>query len=274
MPVRRPAVQRRARASCSGRAREPDEPLEQRHRDIARSVQAMYEEAFFHLLDALHERYRTDALALAGGCAFNSVANGKIARALAVQAASTSSRPRAMPAARSARRSRSGTRSSGDKPAPLRDGPRLSGGRGLRRRGDRRALLAARRADLEAAGCTIERIADEATLCQRTARGDRRGQGGRLVPGPHGVGPARARQPLDPGRSAPRRHEGHPQPQDQAARVVPAVRALDPARGGDGLVRDRRRRALHDAGLPDPRRRSARRSRPSRTSTARAACRP
>ena len=30
----------------------------QRHRDIARSAQAMYEEAFFHLLNRLHERYR------------------------------------------------------------------------------------------------------------------------------------------------------------------------------------------------------------------------
>ena len=39
----------------------PAAPLEDRHRDIARSVQAMYEEAFFHLLGALHERYRTDA---------------------------------------------------------------------------------------------------------------------------------------------------------------------------------------------------------------------
>ena len=39
-----------------GPARGKDEPLEQRHKDIARSVQAMYEEAFFHLLHKLHER--------------------------------------------------------------------------------------------------------------------------------------------------------------------------------------------------------------------------
>jgi carbamoyltransferase len=55
-----------------------DEALTQTHRDIARSAQAMYEEAFFHLLDAVHRRYRIDALALAGGCAMNSVANGKV----------------------------------------------------------------------------------------------------------------------------------------------------------------------------------------------------
>ena len=32
-----------------GPRRAADDPLEDRHRDIARSVQAMYEEAFFHL---------------------------------------------------------------------------------------------------------------------------------------------------------------------------------------------------------------------------------
>ena len=63
-----------------GPARGRDETLTQRHMDLARSVQAMYEEAFFHLLNCLHERYRVDALTLAGGCAMNSVANGKVAR--------------------------------------------------------------------------------------------------------------------------------------------------------------------------------------------------
>jgi carbamoyltransferase len=61
-----------------GPPRRKDEEITQRHRDIARSMQAMYEEAFFHLLNRLHERHGLDALALAGGCAMNSVANGKI----------------------------------------------------------------------------------------------------------------------------------------------------------------------------------------------------
>jgi carbamoyltransferase len=61
-----------------GPPRRPDEPLEQRHRDLARSVQRLYEEAFFNLLNRLHERYRLPALVLSGGCAFNSVANGKV----------------------------------------------------------------------------------------------------------------------------------------------------------------------------------------------------
>jgi len=61
-----------------GPARQPGEELAQRHKDLARSIQAMYEKPFFHLLNALHRRHKLDALALAGGCAMNSVANGKI----------------------------------------------------------------------------------------------------------------------------------------------------------------------------------------------------
>src|SRR6185437_16500314 len=51
-----------------------------RHRDIARSAQAMYEEAFFHLIGTLQKRYGMADIALAGGCAMNSVANGKVRR--------------------------------------------------------------------------------------------------------------------------------------------------------------------------------------------------
>lgn len=61
-----------------GPARKNGEPLTQKHKDIARSAQAMYEEALFALLNALHEKYRCDNLALSGGCAMNSVANGKV----------------------------------------------------------------------------------------------------------------------------------------------------------------------------------------------------
>ncbi|HVY38915.1 MAG TPA: carbamoyltransferase C-terminal domain-containing protein [Polyangia bacterium] len=61
-----------------GPARDPKSPLEDRHRDLARSVQVTYERAFFHLLETVHRQHRLDNLVLAGGCAFNSVANGKI----------------------------------------------------------------------------------------------------------------------------------------------------------------------------------------------------
>jgi carbamoyltransferase len=61
-----------------GPPRRPDQELEDRHRDLAASLQAAYEEAFFHRLNALQRRTRLRALCLAGGCALNSVANGKI----------------------------------------------------------------------------------------------------------------------------------------------------------------------------------------------------
>ena len=61
-----------------GKARQSHEPLDQKHKDIARSVQAMYEEAFFHLLNALHRKHGGAAICIAGGCGMNSVANGKI----------------------------------------------------------------------------------------------------------------------------------------------------------------------------------------------------
>jgi carbamoyltransferase len=61
-----------------GPARQKVEPLTQHHKDIAHSVQAMYEEAFFHLLNTLHARHQLDSVAIAGGCGMNSVANGKV----------------------------------------------------------------------------------------------------------------------------------------------------------------------------------------------------
>ncbi len=64
--------------SLLGSRRTPEESLNERHWNIAHSVQAMYEEAFFHLLNSLHEQHGGDALAVAGGCGMNSVANGRI----------------------------------------------------------------------------------------------------------------------------------------------------------------------------------------------------
>lgn len=61
-----------------GPARAGDAPLDQRHKDIARSVQVVFENAYLGLLTGLSERYGTRQLAIAGGCAQNSVANGKI----------------------------------------------------------------------------------------------------------------------------------------------------------------------------------------------------
>jgi len=61
-----------------GPARADGEALSQNHKDLAHSAQAMYEEAFFHLLNSVYQRYNIPNLCLAGGCAMNSVANGKV----------------------------------------------------------------------------------------------------------------------------------------------------------------------------------------------------
>lgn len=61
-----------------GPARIDGEPLEQRHMDIARSAQSMYEKAFFNLLNSLYAKHPCSNLCIAGGCGANSVANGKV----------------------------------------------------------------------------------------------------------------------------------------------------------------------------------------------------
>ena len=61
-----------------GVARKADEPVTSVHEDLAASVQRVFEEAAFHVLRGVHARIPADALCLAGGCAMNSVANGKI----------------------------------------------------------------------------------------------------------------------------------------------------------------------------------------------------
>jgi carbamoyltransferase len=61
-----------------GPPRDPSGPLEDAHRDLARSIQVVYEDAFFNLLAMLAETYDSRRLCLSGGCAANSVANGKV----------------------------------------------------------------------------------------------------------------------------------------------------------------------------------------------------
>lgn len=61
-----------------GPARLPDEPVTKHHEDLAASVQRVFEEAAFHVLRGVHARIPSTSLCLAGGCAMNSVANGKI----------------------------------------------------------------------------------------------------------------------------------------------------------------------------------------------------
>jgi carbamoyltransferase len=61
-----------------GAARLPEEPLEQRHRNLAASLQARLEEVYLGMLRKLAKATGQKAICLAGGVAFNCVANGKI----------------------------------------------------------------------------------------------------------------------------------------------------------------------------------------------------
>jgi carbamoyltransferase len=61
-----------------GAPREPHAEITQRDMDLAYAMQNHFEEILFHLLNRLHERVPVDELVMAGGCALNSVANGKI----------------------------------------------------------------------------------------------------------------------------------------------------------------------------------------------------
>ena len=148
-----------------GPRRRPDEALEQRHFDLARSVQAMYEEAFFNLIDAVQRRTGATDLALAGGCAANSVANGKVRRQtrfrrVYVQSAAGDAGG-AIGAAFAVWQRQGGKRSFRMDHAYW--GPHFDAA-------EIAQLVAARRAQLDASLCRTTTIAEEAELCQRTAR--------------------------------------------------------------------------------------------------------
>ncbi len=171
-----------------GPRRKPEDPLDDRHRDIARSVQAMYEEAFFQLIGRLHERYRLPDLALAGGCAMNSVANGKVRRVtpfrrVYVQAAAGDAGG-AIGAAFAVWHKLGGERSFVMDHADW--GPEFGPG-------DIAELIARHRAEIAEAGCTIKKIPDELALCRQTASAIAEGRvvgwfQGRMEWGPRALG--------------------------------------------------------------------------------------
>ena len=179
-----------ALAGLLGPARDPSAPLEDKHRNIARSAQATYENTFFNLLGALHKRYGSDAVVIAGGCAYNSVANGKIFdrspfRKVYVQSA--------------------GGDAGGSIGAAFATWHKLGAEKAKRHfvmdhaywgpsatPAEIASAIAARKADFDAAGCTIEQM-EESALCTRTAQAIAEGKvigwfQGRLEWGPRALG--------------------------------------------------------------------------------------
>jgi carbamoyltransferase len=171
-----------------GPRRKPDDPLEDRHRDIARSVQAMYEEAFFHLIQNAQRTYGLTDLALAGGCAMNSVANGKVRRVtpfrrVYVQAAAGDAGG-AIGAAFAVWHKLGGARSFVMDHAYW--GPEFGPG-------DIAGLVSGHRAEIARAGCTVQELSDESALCRLTASAIAEGRvvgwfQGRMEWGPRALG--------------------------------------------------------------------------------------
>src|SRR5262249_55798403 len=63
-----------------GAPRGKNEPIEQRHANIAASIQRLLEETVLHLCESLKRRTQARHLCLAGGVALNCTMNGRIAR--------------------------------------------------------------------------------------------------------------------------------------------------------------------------------------------------
>jgi len=172
-----------------GPARQKGETLDQRHKDLARSAQAMYEEACFALLQSLHAKYRCSNLAFSGGCAMNSVANGKVYR-------NSPFKRMYLPAAAGDAGGAIGSafvvanRLGDVKSRPHMDhgywGPGATDA-------EMKTLLDSKAAAIQAEHCVVERIADEGALCQRTAQAITEGKvigwfQGRMEWGPRALG--------------------------------------------------------------------------------------
>jgi carbamoyltransferase len=184
-----PALLSDAVTEILGLPRCDDEPVGQRHRDLAHSVQQRYEQALFHVLDHLQQRSGHTDLALAGGCAMNSVANGKIyARTrftrLFVQPAAGDAGG-ALGAALCAQRDIAGTlprtRLRHAALGPAFDDERVA-----------RAIESAH-TELDAAGCVRGRVRSQRELCKLTAAAIARGEvvgwfQGRMEWGPRALG--------------------------------------------------------------------------------------
>jgi len=172
-----------------GPARAQQDPIEQRHKDLAASMQAMFEEAYFALANGLYEKTRATKFCLAGGCGYNSVANGLVFdrspyRDVYIQAAAGDAGGAIGAAYWVWNESLHEPRSFVMDHAYW--GPAYSDGEV-----DHAVQL--RRSDLDEAKCVLHRVIDERELCARTAEQIAAGNvvgwfQGRLEWGPRALG--------------------------------------------------------------------------------------
>jgi carbamoyltransferase len=71
---------RKAFLDAFGPLRQPGEPLEQRHYDVAAALQTVIEETILHVADGLSRSFDSRNLVITGGVALNCVANSRVAR--------------------------------------------------------------------------------------------------------------------------------------------------------------------------------------------------
>ena len=172
-----------------GPPRKREEPISKSHENIAASMQAMYEEAFFHLLNHAYEETKIPVVCLAGGCAMNSVANGKIFdktpfREVYIQAAAGDAGG-ALGAAYYV-----WNQILGNKRDFVMDtaywGPQFN-------QVEIKAEIERKNDELKKTECVIERINDETELCRKTAKSIKEGKvvgwfQGRMEWGPRALG--------------------------------------------------------------------------------------
>jgi len=172
-----------------GPARAPQDPMEQKHKDLAASMQAMFEEAYFALANALFEKTKSPNLCLAGGCGYNSVANGLVFdrspyRDLYIQAAAGDAGGAIGAAYWVWNQELHEPRSFVMDHAYW--GPEYDAA-------DVDRAIVARRKDLDDAHCSLHRVHDERELCKRTAEQIAKGNvvgwfQGRMEWGPRALG--------------------------------------------------------------------------------------
>lgn len=170
-----------------GQPRDPKAPVEQQHKDLAKSVQLVFEECYLSMIRALAGIYETDALVVAGGCAQNSVANGLISAETPFKRVYVA--PAGYDAGGAIGAACVAAAEAGDKVGaerspylgPAYDDQTIEG------------MLAQHSAEITAAGCIVQQISDESALIADAAARIEAGQvvgwfQGRLEWGPRALG--------------------------------------------------------------------------------------
>ena len=212
-----------------GAARQPDEPLEQRHRNLAASLQARLEEVYLGMLKKLAAATGLKSVCLAGGVAFNCVANGKIFESTPFE------RVYVQPAAGDAglavgaayyvwHQKLGKPRSFAMEHAYW--GPGFTAG-------EIRAAMEA--SGLRREGYQVTEL-EEQELARRAAAIIADGKDIGMVPGTGGMGAAGAGESQHRGGPAAHGNERYIEPENQAPGDISAVRAIDPGGGHRGMV--------------------------------------